>query len=109
MDSFSTTEQPISLSQAANFLPKRNGKKPCTRTIERWIRYGRKGVKLEGFQFGAGLCTTREALIRFGKALLAAKSIQRQPSVKRTDKKLEDAKKALTHLGIANRKVKTRK
>jgi hypothetical protein len=108
MESFSATEQPISLSKAAEFLPRRNGKKVSTRTIERWIRYGRKGVKLEGFQFGAGLCTTKEAIFRFGKALLAAGDSKRQPSVKRTEK-TESAKKALVHLGIAGRKVKQKR
>ena len=103
MDSLPAGDQPIDLKEAAKFLPKRNGRKPHVRTIERWIRHGNKGVRLEGFQFGATLATTREAILRFGKELLAAKSAK-TPTAKEPTKRAERAGKALARIGVGRKK-----
>lgn len=71
MRTFDTvTERSITLAQAATYLPRRaDGRKLCVRTIERWIRVGHRGVKLEGAYWGKSLCTSVEALRRFSAAL----------------------------------------
>lgn len=55
----------ITLVQAAQTLPKINGKKPCAVTVWRWARKGVRGVKLETEQIGGRLVTTAEAVERF--------------------------------------------
>jgi hypothetical protein len=66
-------EQVISLSEAADFLPRRRaGKKTSVVTLYRWTNQGLRGVRFEFVMVGATRCTSREALQRFCDALTAA-------------------------------------
>lgn len=67
-----TTEQPYSLSEIGQFLPKnRHGRPPHYSTIMKWVHDGvrsritGKPVKLESAYIGRVLFTTREAIGRF--------------------------------------------
>jgi hypothetical protein len=57
--------QPVSLADACNLLPRRNGKKIHYSTIYRWTTKGARGKKLESMLIGGVLYTTVEALRRF--------------------------------------------
>ena len=66
----STTENLISLSDAAKGLPRRRrGRKPHVSTLFRWTTIGVRGVVLESIQVGACRCTSKEALQRFFERL----------------------------------------
>jgi hypothetical protein len=74
-------ETPISLSKAADFLPRReDGRKFSVRTIERWIRHGHRGVLLEGAYFGKTLTTSVQALRRFSARLSGQQPASQTPS-----------------------------
>lgn len=61
-----TTEEVISLNEAAAGLPKRRaGCRPHVATLYRWTQRGVRGVLLETIQIGGTRCTSREALQRF--------------------------------------------
>ena len=78
IDVTNTTEALISLSEAANYLPRKgNGKKISVQSLERWIRDGSKGVFLEGARIGNTYYTTKEAIQRFNVRCMNAAS-QRQ-------------------------------
>jgi hypothetical protein len=63
-------EQVLTLSQAAERLPKRpNGKSVHVATIYRWAMTGLRGVRLETLPVGGTICTSAEALQRFAEAL----------------------------------------
>lgn len=62
-------EEVISLSDACRVIPPINGKKTHPSTIWRWCRKGIRGVCLEYVRVGRRMCTSREALGRFFKAL----------------------------------------
>ncbi len=75
------TEPPISLSEAANYLPaKPDGKKISIRTLERWIRHGHKKVKLQAVKVGSQLVTSKESLARFGAKLSGGSLAKRSPT-----------------------------
>jgi hypothetical protein len=60
------SEDLVSLSDAAEFCPRRRGgKKPHVSCVYRWTREGYKGVVLESVQVGGTRCTSKEALARF--------------------------------------------
>jgi hypothetical protein len=68
----SQSESVITLSQAADELPRRRrGRKTTVSTIYRWATAGCRGVILETIQIGATRCTSREALQRFFERLSA--------------------------------------
>ncbi len=88
-----TAERPITLTEAADFLPRRNnGRKVSIRTIERWIRHGHRGVMLEGAYFGKALTTSIEALRRFSACLSGESPARQKPPA--------EAAKYLTKLGF---------
>lgn len=60
-----TTEGLITLSEAAQILPKINGKRPSTVTLHRWATAGLRGVKLESSKIGGRRVTSPEALDAF--------------------------------------------
>ena len=103
----STTEQVISLTEAAKHLPKRRAnKRPNVATMYRWISSGVKGIRLEYIVIGGTRCTSREALQRFFDALTAQAESGRAPvptpprmSVQRR-KQIEAAEKRLQVAGI---------
>jgi hypothetical protein len=67
-----TTEQLISLREAARNLPaRRQGKKPHVSCLYRWTTRGCRGVVLESVSVGGTRCTSREALARFIQRLSA--------------------------------------
>ena len=59
----------LTLSQAANFLPKLEGKKVAISTIWRWCRKGVRGVKLEHAIIGSRIVTSVQALNGFVSGL----------------------------------------
>jgi hypothetical protein len=66
----STTEQLISLADAAKTLPRRRrGRKTHTSTLYRWATAGCKGIVLESLQCGGTRCTSKESLQRFFERL----------------------------------------
>ena len=63
-------ENLLSLTAAAEILPRRRGGKNATPScVYRWAKNGCKGVILESIQVGGTRCTSREALRRFFDAL----------------------------------------
>lgn len=68
-----STENLLSLSEAAGKLPRRRrGKKPNVSTLYRWTQTGCRGVVLESCQIGGTRCTSAEALQRFVDRLTSA-------------------------------------
>lgn len=60
----------ISLSQAAELLPRVRGKRVSTSSLFRWIVRGKHGIKLDGVVLnGSGYWTSKAALARFASAL----------------------------------------
>ena len=85
--SFDSGESMMTLAEAANYLPRnQHGKKITLRTLERWVRHGHRGVKLEGLPLGAKIYTSKEAIQRFSNAL-AAKDSGSHPVVELAPKK----------------------
>lgn len=101
METFDMTrESPLSLTDAADLLPRKpSGKKMSIRTIERWIRFGHRGVLLEGNQVGRTLTTSRESLQRFSERLVGTNG--HSPKVNRRSH--EVAKRKLEKAGIKKR------
>ncbi len=96
-------EQPISLADAARYIPADNaGKKVNFRTIERWIKHGHRGVFLEGAYIGHRLCTSKEAIARFSVKCspAGAKPAKALPIEKR--KSHQKAKQFLANLGAGS-------
>ena len=58
-------EKLIALADAAQLVPRRNGRKIHISTLYRWSTVGCRGVVLETFQAGASRATSREAVARF--------------------------------------------
>lgn len=65
-------EKLLSLSDACRSLPTIGGKRPHTSTLWRWCRKGVRGVHLEYLRLGNRICTSLEALNRFGQELAQA-------------------------------------
>jgi hypothetical protein len=66
----STTETLISLTEAAQTVPRRRrGRKTHLSTIYRWATTGVHGVVLETLQCGGSRVTSREAMQRFFERL----------------------------------------
>ncbi|MCE5302411.1 MAG: DUF1580 domain-containing protein [Planctomycetaceae bacterium] len=64
------SEHVISLSEAAEHLPRRRaGKRPHVSCVYRWTTSGCRGVVLESIQVGGTRCTSREAMARFFRRL----------------------------------------
>lgn len=69
----SQTETLLTLSEAADSLPRRRAGRKCNKsTIYRWTSRGCRGVVLESVQIGATRCTSVEALRRFYARLTTA-------------------------------------
>lgn len=66
------TEGILTLSEAVAHLPAPNGKCVSVASLWRWAKKGVKGVRLEHVRVGRRLCTSKEALDRFMKAVTAA-------------------------------------
>ena len=90
------SEEIITLSQAARFLPGR----PHLSTIHRWRLRGIRGVKLETLLVGGRRFTSREALERFcervtaianGKSTPQRTNRQRTAAVNRANRELDRA------------------
>jgi hypothetical protein len=100
-----TTEQPVSFSEAIQFLPRRRAGKPVNiATMYRWTTQGIRGVTLEFVQIGATRCTSREALGRFFTALTAKAQNQPAPQASRLTaarrKQIEATEKRLVKAGV---------
>jgi hypothetical protein len=66
----SATETIMTLSEAAEWLPRRRRRRPThVSTLYRWTVAGCRGVILEHTQIGATRATSREALQRFFEGL----------------------------------------
>lgn len=98
-----TSEELLSLTQAANRLP--GHVNVCT--VWRWVRKGVRGVHLEHVCLGSRIYTSANALSRFANALAtidkphSATSSQnnQMPSVER-EKSIQRAKAVLKEAGI---------
>lgn len=75
-------DQPLSLSDAAEFLGKLTGQKPHVSTLWRWCLKGCKGVRLESICIGGKRFVTATAIERFIDASSEARTGQQstQPS-----------------------------
>jgi hypothetical protein len=101
-----STEELLTLTEAAKAIPRRRGNRPVhVSCIYRWTQSGCKGIRLESIQIGGTRCTSREALARFFAALsqqagLTADSGTATRSTARRQKDSERAAKELEQLGI---------
>ena len=71
-------EDIVPLTEAAQFIPRRNGRKPHVSCLYRWTVQGCRGVVLESIQCGATRCTSRQAIVRFFERLTAAAGLQQK-------------------------------
>lgn len=105
-----SAEKPISLHEAAAWLPKKkNGKPIAIATIMRWIINGHHGIHLEGGRFGDTFCTSVESLRRFAHRSVvqdanAAKERHSSPAEQRREQ--TRAKKQLDAAGWGSGKGK---
>ena len=65
----SSDEELMTLTEAANCLPKVDGKKVSVCTLWRWCRKGLRGQFLQYVRVGRRVCTTKPALLRFFTAV----------------------------------------
>ena len=65
-------EKLLSLHEAAQQVPKINGRRHAPSTLWRWCRQGLGGVRLEHVRIGRTIATSTQALDRFFAALAAA-------------------------------------
>jgi hypothetical protein len=92
-----TTEQPISLAQAATLVPPaRRGRRTHLSTILRWILRGAKApdgahVKLEAVRLGGRWMTSKAALQRFAERLTPSLDGNGVPSAPRAPAKRQQA------------------
>ena len=88
-----TTEELLSLTEAARLVPRRRGgKRAHVATLYRWAKDGLRGVFLDVLQVGGTRCTSREALQRFFERLTARPERAAQleePSEERVENELE--------------------
>jgi hypothetical protein len=72
----------ISLAEAADLLPRKNGKKRHVCTIKRWIVKGCRGVKLYGWRSGNDWYTTPDAIRQFERECTrhSGTAVIRQPA-----------------------------
>jgi len=79
----------ILLSEAAKLLPGR----PHATAVWRWATKGCRGIRLESWRFGRRICTTREAIDKFGKAVAEAAAADRAstPQLSNTNTSRTDA------------------
>jgi hypothetical protein len=107
-------ESTIPLKEAANVLPRRNGKRINFSTLWRWSMRGVRGVKLETLRIGGTLATSHEALQRFADALTASdsqlfetppttqpKRRGRPPKIRTVNQRERDVQAAEARLGAA--------
>jgi hypothetical protein len=104
-----TTEQPLSLAEAAKLVPPaRSGKRCHLSTILRWIVKGAKApdgtiVRLEGQRLGGRWLTSREALQRFSDRLTPRLDANAQPAPRGPEKRRRASERAaaeLDNLGV---------
>ncbi|GMU22147.1 MAG: hypothetical protein AMXMBFR13_22350 [Phycisphaerae bacterium] len=97
-----STEQVISLAEAARRLPRRRaGKKAHVSCVYRWTTAGCKGVILESVQVGGTRCTSVEAIQRFIERLTTGGTAA--PTVRtsqRREREIAAAEKRLQAVGI---------
>src|SRR5947209_1100953 len=97
-------EQLVSLRDAAEFFPRRTGKKPHIASLHRFATRGVKGVILETVQGPAGKATSHEAVVRFLQALTTqsrgADPVAPIRSPARRERDLARAERRLTELGV---------
>lgn len=98
------TENVVTLSLAAEQLPRRRGRSTRVSTLYRWTTSGCRGGVLEHIQIGATRATSSEALQRFFERLtLASETARRLPltrSCVQRRRRSEAAEKELARLGV---------
>ena len=67
-------ETPITISAAADLLSRLLGIRVAYKTVYNWSRCGILKIKLEYVRSGGSLFTTRQAVVRFVRAVLEADS-----------------------------------
>ena len=70
------SEQLLTLAQAAECLPSRNGSSVHPTTVWRWMHHGIGGIKLPSIVIGRVRYTSREALQRWANELTARETVQ---------------------------------
>jgi hypothetical protein len=101
-----STENVVTLSEAAAHLPRLNGRKPHTSTLWRWARKGIRGIKLETRRVGGRFVTSVEALDRFAKTLSEIPLADRPdpppkpPTDRQRQRSVEQAERTLAKAGI---------
>jgi hypothetical protein len=105
-----SSQEPITLAQAARLLPRIKGRKVWQGTLWRWARVGLRGERLPYMRMGRKICTSRQALTEFFTRLAARDRknpppvpsfVKRKPiSSKRRERALREADKVLARAGI---------
>lgn len=78
MNRICSSERLLPLNEAAEYLPRRSGKKVHYSTLYRWATKGARGRKLETVLVGGVRYTSLEALERFITAPLAKSTMPDQ-------------------------------
>jgi hypothetical protein len=98
----SNKEDVITLTEAAQLIPRRRGGKKCDPScIYRWTSRGIKGIRLEFVQIGGTRCTSRQALARwFSKLTRQADTVPNSRSAKGSRHAAELAGEELKSCGL---------
>lgn len=91
-------EQTLTISEAARWLPKFNGKPVATTTVWRWGTKGYNGIKLEIGRIGRRCFTTKEAINRFIEAIGRGGKVA--PTGSRRRKQIADAHRGARAKGL---------
>ena len=96
-----STEEILSLSQAAEQLPRRRrGCKTHVSCLYRWTTSGCRGIVLESIQIGATRATSKEALQRFYERLSAPSEPSERRTVAASQRASEAAERELKNRGV---------
>jgi len=88
-------EKLMSLPDVAAMLPGRRRRKLALSTVWRWIKRGRKGVRLESIVIGARRYTSREAVLRWLAQLNEVESSPQRSTSRMLDTRVEGQLDAL--------------
>jgi hypothetical protein len=95
-----TQNRELCLADAAMSMPAYCGRKLSSRTVERWIKVGLRGVKLEGWKRGGRWFTSTDALEEFKLACTLRNPSLAVPSKREMSSSVKRAMRELQVAGL---------